>query len=36
MMMRAAALASLFTTFAAVSAHADEVQTTTAGTVIVR
>ena len=35
MMMRAAALASLLTTFAAVSAHADEVQTTTAGTVIV-
>jgi hypothetical protein len=35
MMMRAAALASLFTTFAAASAHADEVQTTTAGTVIV-
>ena len=29
MMMRAATLASLFTTFAAVSAHADEVQTTT-------
>jgi len=35
MIMRAAVLASLFTTFAAVSAHADEVQTTTAGTVIV-
>jgi len=35
MIMRAAALASLLTTFAAASAHADEVQTTTAGTVIV-
>lgn len=35
MMMRAALFASLFTTFVAASAHADEVQTTAAGTVIV-
>jgi hypothetical protein len=34
-MTRAARLAPIFITFAAVSAHADEVQTTTAGTVVI-